>query len=267
MQYLLPPSLEEWVPQDHPARFIREFVDMMDLRELGFKTRESQRGRSNYSTDLLLKVWLYGYIENIRSSRQLEKACMNQIPLLWLTGNHSPDHNTLWRFYRDNRSAVNRLFRQTVKVALNAGLVEMVVHAVDGTKVRARGSTRVILRADEVDELLRRLDASVNRMYADVADNEERETGSYRLPEELSNRQKLHERLVKAKEKMEEIDRRQIHPAEDDARMMKCEGRIDLAYNAQAVVDDKEGLIVAEDVVSQAFRLGGRTAQKRVKGG
>jgi len=250
-QYLLPVSIEEWIPENHPARFIREFIELMDLEDLGFKSREAARGRSNFSIDLLLKVWLYGYMENIHSSRKLERACMNQIPLVWLTGNNAPDHNTLWRFYKDNRKAVNRLFRQSVKIATNAGLVEMVLHAVDGTIIKAHGSTQEVLNSEEIDRIINKIDASVNKMYAEVSDNEEKESGSYRLPEDLTGREKLRERLVKAKEKMEEVNRKQIHPLEDEARMMRCSGKIDLAYNAQAVVDELEGIIVAESVTNE----------------
>ncbi len=97
-RYLFPPSVEDWVPDGHPARFIREFVDSLDLFELGFRERKIVEGRPNYSNNLLLKIWIYGYYEKIYSTRQLEKACIDRVPLVWLTGRISPDHNTIWRF-------------------------------------------------------------------------------------------------------------------------------------------------------------------------
>jgi transposase len=84
--FLLPPSLEDWVGPDHPARFIRDFVASIDFRRLGFRVPELSMGRLPYSADLLLSVWLYGYLNRIRSSRQLERACQEHVSLLWLTG-------------------------------------------------------------------------------------------------------------------------------------------------------------------------------------
>jgi transposase len=104
-QFLLPPALEDWVAADHPARFLREFVDQLDLAALGFALPTAVEGRPPYAPSLLLKIWLYGYYHRIRSTRKLETACREHLSLLWLIGLIAPDHNSLWRFWRDNKKA------------------------------------------------------------------------------------------------------------------------------------------------------------------
>lgn len=256
--FLFPPALDDWVPEDHPARFIRDFVESLDLNALGIKKRTSNRGRSNYSRELLLMVWVYGYMERIYSTRQLEKACREQISVLWLTGNNAPDHNTLWRFWAKNRGALKRLFKHSVQLAAEAGMVGLVVHAVDGTKIRAQASADTAYHRKQLEDALARIEKSIDQMESEVEHAERTEIGEYRLPDELVDAKKRKDFIKQTLRKLDEEGIKHQQPAEPDARMMKCEGRVVFAYNGQAVVDEDSGLIVAEDVdnsVSDAGQL------------
>ncbi len=247
---LLPQSLEDWVPRDHPARFIREFVDALPLGELGFPERQGEEGRPPYANDLLLKVWLYGYLARIRATRELERACREHLSLLWLTGRHAPDHNTLWRFFRENRRALREVFRAGVRVAAEQGLIGMVCHAVDGTKIRAVASGRTMEKRKDLEKALAQVEKSIGEMEAAIEKAEQEEAGEYRLPERLQKAAELRRAIQESLGKMQEIERDRRHPHEPEVRVMKCEGRKDPAYNAQAVADAQAGIIVAQTAVN-----------------
>ena len=248
--YLLPPSLEDWLPSGHPARFIREFVDSLDLGGLGFALAKAEDGRPPYAADLLLKVWLYGYLHGIRSSRKMERACYEHIGLIWLTGRHYPDHNTLSRFLATNEDALRGVFRQVVYVAYRAGLVGLVLHAVDGTKIAAAVSTRGMWRRGQLRELLAKLDGSIEEALGQIKQADEVERGEYCLPEEIQDKERRRAKIKEALAELDEIKRNYLHPGDRDARLMKSGDDFSLAYNAQVVVDEKSGLIVAEAVVN-----------------
>ena len=247
---LLPQCLEDWVPKDHPARFIREFVDALDLQGLGFVEHESEEGRPRYANDLLLKVWLYGYLARVRTTRQLERACREHLSLIWLTGRHAPDHNTLWRFWAGNRQALREVFRAGVKIAAAQGLVGMICHAVDGTKIRAVASQRTVEHEEDLEKLLGRVEASIAEMEEAVEAAEQEEGGEYRLPERLQRARELRAAIRESLGKMQAAGREHLHPQEPEARLMPCEGRLHPAYNAQAVADAQAGVVVAASVVN-----------------
>jgi transposase len=248
--FVFPPYLEDWVAADHPARFIREFVEALDLTELGFVAHASVEGRPPYANDLLLKVWLYGYLGRIRSTRQLEKACKEHLSLLWLPGLKAPDHNTLWRFWRDNRQALRKVFRAGVKVAAAQGLIGMICHAVDGTKIRAVASRRTVEHEEDLGKLLVRVEEELGKMEAEIEAAECAPGGDYRLPEGLREKEDLRRAILETLGKMRQAERAHLHPQEPEARLMPCEGRKDPAYNAQAVADAQAGIIVAAEAVN-----------------
>jgi len=248
--FLLPPSLEDWVNADHPARFIRDFVSSLNLSGLGFKTEAAETGRPSYAVELLLSVWLYGYLHRLRSTRDLERACREHISLLWLTGMQAPDHNTLWRFWRNNRSSLRGIFREVVGVAYTTGLIGLAVHAVDGTKIRSCSSKRSGWHKKDLEKLLKRTEASIEVMMSEVESRESSESGEYRLPEELLDAEKRRAEIRSALDQLAEINRSHLHPQEPEVRMIKGHEGVDFNYNAQVTVDQANGLIVSETVVN-----------------
>jgi transposase len=248
-QFIFPPALEEWVPQDHPVRFLREFVDQRDLAQLGFAIPQASEGRPPYAPSLLLKIWLYGYLHRIRSLRKLEAACRDHLALLWLTGMIAPDHNSLWRFWRDNKAALRRLFKESVEVAVNAGLVGLALQALDGTKIQALASPHTGWTKAHMQKLL----AAVETELKQTEEQLEQEIpaapqSGYELPKKLQDKEALRQAVKAGLQQLEEDGRQHYHPKEPEARRMKCEGRKPFAYNAQAVVDEQHGVVVAAEV-------------------
>ena len=246
--YLLPPSVDDWVPADHPARFIRDFVDALDLEALGFVVPEGIDGRPAYACDLLLKVWLYGYFSKVRSTRGLERACYDSMALVWLTGNHHPDHNTLWRFWKKNRAALKGVFQSSVRVAVRNDLVSLALQAVDGTKIPAQVSTARAEHRQDLEKLLVRLDGAIEEMERAVRTAEDEETGTCRLPASMVDAVERRERIRRTLKEMDATGRDHRHPRDPEARVVKCREGKRLGYNAQAVCEENHRLVVASEV-------------------
>jgi len=256
-QFLLPPALEDWVPLDHPARFLREFVEQLDLPALGFATSAATEGRPPFAPSLLLKIWLYGYFQRIRSTRKLETACRDHLPLLWLSGLIAPDHNSLWRFWRDHQKALRAVFKQTVQVALHTGAVGLALQALDGTKMQAAASGHTGWTKEHMEKLLSALDTALEQTELKVAEeNADLDAAGPRLPAGLAERKALRQQIQEGLAQLAADGRAHHHPVELEARRMKVEGRNRHAYNAQAIADEKEGVIVACETTRQETDTG-----------
>ena len=265
--WLLPPTLDELVPSDHPARFVAEFVDALgreDWTKLDVDIEGDPMGAPAYHPRALLSVWLFGFMTNVRSCRKLEAACRDQIPYLWLTGWQHPDHNTLWRFYRRHRLNMRELFKRTVRTAVMVGLVDLAVQAVDGTKLAANAALQRTLDAERLRQLLDRVESTIRELEAQ---NEAGDDGTpARLPEKLANRKALRQRVRQAMEDLPERERpsrykrpNRINLTDKDARLMQTRQGVVPGYNAQAMVSPlaEEGgtagmLVTAVDVVDEA---------------
>jgi transposase len=209
-RFLLPPSLEDWVGQEHPVRFVRDFVDALELAKLGIKDPQGEVGRPPVGADVLLKVWLYGFTQRVRSTRKLERACREVMPFIWLTHPDPPDHNTIWRFFRDNRKALPKLFKQVVKTAAEAELISFALHALDGTKLQAASSTDTALHRKSVEEKLKRIDEIIAQYVGQVeaAASAESTDGRQEMPAAMQDadarRQKIRETLQRRLEERQE---------------------------------------------------------------
>lgn len=251
-QFLFPPALEDWVPADHPARFLREFVDQLDLPALGFAVPAAVDGRPPYHPSLLLKIWLFGYFHRIRSTRKLEAACRDLLPLLWLSGLIAPDHNSLWRFWRDNKKALRAIFKQTVQLAVNTGAVGFALQALDGTKIQAACSGPKGWSKEYMEKLLGQLDTALEDLELKIVEeNPQDDAPGYRLPEGLAERRALREEIKKGLAQLQADGRHHYHPVEPEARRMKVGDTNRYAYNAQAIADEQEKILVACDATRQ----------------
>jgi transposase len=237
--WLFPPTLEELLPADHPARYVAAFVDGLDRAAwmaLGVAPDGAARGALAYHPQVLLGVWLYGFMSGIRSSRKLEGACRDQVPFLWLSGWQRPDHHTLWRFYRSHRAEMRRLLKRTVRVAITAGLVDLAVQAVDGTRVAGSAARERSLTAEGLAALLERTEAAIADLEAQHAGGDEPPPA--RLPERLTKLATLREQVQQAQERVAAQDGpARTNLTDEDATLQKTRnGGFVVGYNAQAMV-------------------------------
>ena len=236
--YLLPPSLDDWVAAVHPVRFVAAFVAELPEEtwvEMGVQRDAAPLGAPRYAPELLLSVWLAGFMSGIRTVRKLEYACHYDLSFRWLTAGQTPDHNTLWRFYAAHREGMRVLLRQSMEVAVKAELVDLALQAVDGTKVLANAAKERILDEGALQRLLARVDAAIADLEAQQRGDDEPPPPS--LPAELAQQDALRQRVAAALAQVRAVETpRTVNLTDPQARIMKTRQGLRPAYNAQSVV-------------------------------
>jgi len=251
---LFPLSLEELVPADHPCRVIEAFVGMLDLAELGFThARLGKTGRPPHDPADLLKLYLYGYLNQVRSSRRLERECQRNVELMWLLGRLAPDHKTIANFRRHNGVALQRAGAGLVRFCQRTGLVKGQWVAIDGSKFQAVASGKAVGRAAEVEPRLARLEERIAHYLAqlDAADGQESDSPIDRskVQDALEQLRQRREALIETGRELADEKRTHVVTSEPDARVMRGVGP---GYNLQTVVDGHSAMIVAHALINEA---------------
>ena len=234
--WLMPPSLDEVLADDHPARLVAAFVDSLTVAEwaeLGVDLGGQALGAPAYHPRALLGIWLYGFMTGVRSARRLETAGREQLALQWLSGYQQPDHNTLWRFYREHRNQLRGLLRHTVQIAARLGLVDWALQAVDGTKVAGSASSSRTYDAQQLERLLERTERAIADLEAQNEAGDE--PAAPRLPADLAEAQRLRAEVRAARQALAASERRHANLTDPDARLLRAAGGYLTGYNAQAM--------------------------------
>jgi hypothetical protein len=170
--------------------------------------------------------------------------------MLWLTGMNHPDHTTLWRFWRDNKEPIRKIFRQLLQVAMSLDLIGLVLHAVDGTKILSQASDQQGWHRTTLEKKLAKLDEAIDEILKQTEQAGGGQGPECRLPEPLQKKQLLREKVREQLKQLNQKEREHLNPGDEDARVMKSRTGNRFAYNAQAVVDQQSKLIVAAEVVT-----------------
>jgi transposase len=256
--FLLPERLDDYVDENNPVRVVEAFIDELDLVALGFgRAVPAGTGRPAYHPAVLLKLYLYGYLNRIPSSRRLEREAQRNIEVVWLTGRLAPDFKTIADFRRDNGPAIRATCRQFVVICRKLDLFSDALVAIDGSRFKAVNTRDKNYTPGAIERRIEQVDAAIARYLAalDTADRQEKD-----LPPGKTER--LKEKLVGLKEQMRHLREmevavkaapdQQISLTDPDARAMATSGKGTglVGYNVQTAVDAKHHLIVAHEVTN-----------------
>ena len=257
---LFPPCLEDWIAEDNPVRVVDVFVDALDLGSLGFQGVEAAAtGRPGYHPSALLKLYVYGYLNRIPSSRRLEREAGRNVEVMWLTARLSPDHKTIAEFRRQNGSAIGRVCVRFVALCREMGLLTGTRVAIDGSKFKAVNNRDRNLTKAKLERRCEQIEESVSRYLAqlDTAADRHEPTPELaakvvRLKEKILRLGQEMKRLAGLEAQMATSPDRQISLTDPDARSMATSGRGSgmVGYNVQVAVETEHHLIVAHEVTN-----------------
>jgi transposase len=257
---LLPESLDEFIADDNAVRIVDAFVDELDLASLGFDgARPAETGRPGYHPAVLLKIYIYGYLNRVQSSRRLERECQRNVELMWLTGRLAPDFKTIADFRRENGNGIRNVCRRFVELCRELKLFSQAAVAIDGSKFKAVNARDRNFTPNKVKKRQEQIEESIKR-YLDALDTADRtlsgaefQSKTEHLQEKLKTMRNQMRRMKKIEQCLENEPDNQLSLTDRDARSMATSGRGSgiVGYNVQTAVDTKHHLIVAHEVTNE----------------
>ncbi|SAL06635.1 transposase IS4 family protein [Caballeronia calidae] len=255
---LLPECVDDYIGQDNPVRIVDVFVDELDLEELGFgSATPATTGRPSYHPSVMLKIYIYGYLNRIPSSRRLERDCQRNIELMWLTGRLAPDFKSIADFRRDNGPAIRNVCRRFVELCRGLKLLSGDTVAIDGSKFKAVNSRDRNYTEGKIDKRQQQIEESVQR-YLDAIESADRTSPTGFDVKTV----RLHEKIARLCQQMRELEQirkqlktqpdKQLSLTDPDSRSMTSGGKRTgtVGYNVQVAVDAKHHLIVEHEVTN-----------------
>jgi len=253
---LLPESIDDYIADTNRVRIVDVFVDELDMGKLGFEGVEPAiTGRPAYHPAVLLKIYIYGYLNRIQSSRRLEKETQRNVELMWLVGRLTPDFKTIARFRKDNGKAIRSVCRQFIVLCQQLGLFSEALVAIDGSKFKAVNNRDRNFTSAKLQRRMEEIESSINRYLTalDTADRQEpsvAQAKTERLQDKIAALKEQMKGLKDIQDQLNKTPDKQISLTDPDARSMKTRGTGIVGYNVQTAVDTKHHLIVAHEVTN-----------------
>jgi len=255
---LFPDCLDDWVDENNPVRAIDAFVDRLPLADLGFDgVAPAETGRPGYHPSALLKLYVYGYLNRVQSSRRLEREAGRNVEVMWLLGRLVPDHKTVADFRKDNGGAIRKVCARFVELCREMGLLATASVAIDGSKFKAVNNRDRNFTQQKIKSRLEHLEKSV-RQYLDDLDRADREPACVpearvsQLKEKIAAIKSEMRKLTQIKKHLPKVEGQQVSLTDPDARSMNSAGKGTgtVGYNVQTAVDTKNHMIVAHEVTN-----------------
>ena len=258
---LFPQSIDEYIGEEHPVRAYDTFIEVLNAYEIDLEIDPHKVGNSAYEPKAMLKLVVYGYSYGIKSSRKLERAAHENVAFIWLMGGLKPDHKTIAEFRKNNKRALKLVLRQCARMCMKLGLLEGNILFIDGTKIRANAARGKNYTKEQYEGKLKDIDIRIEKLLeeCDRIDEEEKGEGSLvKMEEELIDQRNLRERIKGLLAEFETKGdftkdglQRTVNQTDPECALMRSIHGSHASYNAQSVVDDKNGLIVHADAVSE----------------